>query len=145
MKKLLGVLAVGVLVGAAEPGEDPGKKELEKLQGTWRYASLEQDGKKTPEGELKKLVVTFTADKWAVRDGDTLVVEGTQKLDPTKEPHQIDSFVKQEDGKSNTVLGIYEIDGDTFRACFDPQGKARPRSFTPGPGQFAFVMRREKK
>jgi uncharacterized protein (TIGR03067 family) len=145
MKKLLGVLAVGVLVGAAEPGEDAGKKELEKLQGTWRYVSFEMNGEKMPEEQLKKMSITYTGNKWVVREEDKVIVEGTHKLDATKEPHQIDSVITEGEGKGTTMLGIYEFKGDTVRSCFDPQGKVRPKSFTPEPGQFVGVIRREKK
>ena len=32
------------------------------------------------------------------------------------------------------MLGIYEIDGDTLKAYFDPQGKKRPTEFKSAPG-----------
>jgi uncharacterized protein (TIGR03067 family) len=143
--RLLVVLAAGVLVGAAEPAGDAGKKDSEKLQGTWQYVSFESNGEKMAADQLKKMTVTYTGDKWVVREGDKVVVAGTQKLDPTKEPHEIDSVVTEGEGKGNTMLGIYELKGDTFRVCFDPEGKDRPKDFTPKAGQFGGVVSRVKK
>jgi hypothetical protein len=37
------------------------------------------------------------------------------------------------------MLGIYEIDGDTLKVCFDPQGKVRPTEFKSAPGSENFV------
>jgi uncharacterized protein (TIGR03067 family) len=146
MKKLLGVLAAGVLIGAGESGDDQGKKELEKLQGTWRYVSFEIDGNKMPEEKVKKITITCNGEKWVIREGDKVSTAGTHKLDATKEPHEIDWVFTQGEARGATLRGIYEFKGDTIRLCFsDPQGKERPKSFTAGPGQFVAVIRREKK
>ena len=37
------------------------------------------------------------------------------------------------------MLGIYEIDRDTLKACFDAQGKKRPTEFQSAPGSANFV------
>src|SRR3954467_4443113 len=89
MKKLVTVLAVAVLVAADKPKDDAGKKELDKLQGTWSYVAFEQDGQKMPADQLKKMSVTYADDKWTVKEDDKVVVAGTQKLDPSKKPHAI--------------------------------------------------------
>jgi uncharacterized protein (TIGR03067 family) len=117
-----------------------------ELQGRRRYNSFEMDGQMMPPEQLAKMSITYTGDKWVVvREGDKIVVAGTQKLDPTKRPRQIDSLITEGEGKGTTMLGIYELKGDTFRVCFDPQGKERPKDFIPQPGQFVGVIRREKK
>ncbi len=32
------------------------------------------------------------------------------------------------------MLGIYELEGDRYKVCFAPPGKARPDDFTSKPG-----------
>ena len=145
MKKLLAVWAVAVLAGAAASEDDASKKESERLQGRWRSVSFEADGKKASEDQLKQRTITYTGDRWTVREGEKVIVAGTQKLDPSKTPHEIDSLITEGEGKGITMLGIYEFKGDTFKVCFDPQGKERPRDFTPKAGRFVGVIRREKK
>jgi uncharacterized protein (TIGR03067 family) len=138
---MLSLVAGGGLLG----GEDAGKNDLKKLQGTWRFISQEIEGKPKPPEEVKKLTITFSGDKWSVRDGDQVVQAGTHKLDPSKKPAQVDAAVDEGEGKGSTMLGIYELKGDTMKVCFDTEGKQRPASFTSKAGQFAAVIEREKK
>ena len=144
MKKLLAVLVVGMLI-AADKG-DADKKDQDKLQGTWSYVSLvEVDGTKMPEDQIKKMSITFKDDTWTVKEDGKVVVEGTQKLDPSKTPHEIDSVITEGEDKGMKMLGIYELKGDTMKVSFDPQGKNRPKDFTPKEGQFVGVIKRMKK
>jgi len=64
---------------------------------------------------------------------------GTQKLDPSKSPKTIDMTLTEGPNKGAVMLGIYEIDGDTLKACFDPQGKKRPTEFKSAPGSAHFL------
>jgi uncharacterized protein (TIGR03067 family) len=145
MRHALAVLAVAALVGVARPGGDAGKKVLATIQGTWRFTSVVMDGKESPPEELKGRTITFSGDKWVVRQGGKTLQAGTHKFDPGKKPPQVDAAVTEGEGKGNTMLGIYEQKGDTLRVCFDPQGKERPTSFAPKAGQFGATVRREKK
>ena len=145
MNKLVTALAVVLLVAADKPKDDAGKKELDKLQGTWSYVSFEMNGEKMPEDQIKRMSITYEGNKWTVKEGDKVVVSGTQKLDPSKKPHEVDSLIVEGDGKGTTILGIYEFNGDTMKACFDPAGKERPKSFTSKEGQFVGVIKRAKK
>jgi uncharacterized protein (TIGR03067 family) len=134
--------ASGILQGSAQK---PGDDELKKIQGTWQFVSQEMEGKPRPREELAKLTITFTGDKWSVREGDKVVQAGTHKLDPTKKPAQVDAIVTEGEDKGSKMLGIYELKGDTLKVCFDPQGKERPTGLTSKAGQFAAVLEREKK
>jgi uncharacterized protein (TIGR03067 family) len=64
---------------------------------------------------------------------------GTQKIDPSKSPKTIDVTMIEGPDKGKVMLGIYEIDEDTLRACFDPQGKKRPTEFKSAAGSMNFV------
>jgi uncharacterized protein (TIGR03067 family) len=66
--------------------------------------------------------------------GDEVIQAGTQKIDPSKSPKTIDVTMTEGLNKRAVMLGIYEIDGDTLKACFDPQGKQRPTKFKSAPG-----------
>jgi uncharacterized protein (TIGR03067 family) len=62
--------------------------------------------------------------------GGKTVAKGTFKIDATKSPKEID--VLDESGAKNerTKLGIYQIDGDTYKFCLARAGKPRPAQFT---------------
>jgi uncharacterized protein (TIGR03067 family) len=114
-------------------------KELKKFHGVWTFESAEAGGKKTPADELKGLTVTFAGDTYTVRKGDEVIQAGTQKLDPSKSPKAIDVTVTEGLNKGAVMLGIYEIDGDTLRVCFDEGGKKRPTEFKSAAGSETFV------
>jgi uncharacterized protein (TIGR03067 family) len=143
----LGAVAALVTGGALLAGAagDVGKDELRKIQGTWQFVEHDMDGKATPPAELQKMTITFTGDRWTVREGDKVVQAGTHKFDPAKKPPHVDAVVTEGEGKGSTMLGIYEQKGDTLRVCFDPQGKRRPTTFTSGAGKFMAVVRRLKR
>jgi uncharacterized protein (TIGR03067 family) len=136
---VLTVVVAGLLVAADEP-----KKEL---QGTWKLVSLEVDGKKATKGDIKneqKMVVE--GDKFTSTVDDKHSFKGTFKLDPGKKPKTVDVAVTDGDFKGKALLGIYEIDGDTLRACYAAPGKDRPSEFTSkeGSGNYLYIYKREK-
>ncbi len=115
------------------------QKELKKFHGVWTFESIEAGGKKPPADTLKGLTVTFAGDKYTVKKGDEVIQVGRQKLDPSKSPKAIDVMVIEGLNKGAVMLGIYEIDGDTLKVCFDEEGKKRPTEFKSAPGSQTFV------
>jgi uncharacterized protein (TIGR03067 family) len=115
------------------------EKEVRKFQGTWTIESSETGGQKIPADDLKGFIVTFDGDKHTVKNGDKVIQVGTQKLDPSKSPKTIDVTMTEGPSKGAVMLGIYEFDGDTLKACFDPQGKKRPTEFKSPPGSEIFL------
>jgi uncharacterized protein (TIGR03067 family) len=123
------------------------EKEANKFQGTWTIESSVSDGQALPAESLKGLVVIFEGDKHTVKNGDEVIQVGTQKIDPSKSPKTIDVTMTEGPSKGAVMLGIYEFDGDTMKACFDPSGKKRPTEFKSevGSGYFVNVHKRLKK
>src|SRR5262245_51814110 len=115
------------------------EKEVKKFQGAWTIESSETGGKAIPAGDLKGLIVIFEGDKHTVKMGDKVIQVGTQKIDPSKSPKAIDVTMTEGPNKGAVMLGIYEIDGDTLKACFDPEGKKRPTEFKSNSGSQNFV------
>jgi uncharacterized protein (TIGR03067 family) len=115
------------------------KKEVKKFQGTWTFESSEAGGKKLPADQLKGLILTFVGDKHTVKKGDEVIQAGIQKLDPSSSPKAIDVTLTEGVNKGAVMLGIYEIDGDTLKVCFDAEGKKRPTQFKSAPGSATFV------
>jgi uncharacterized protein (TIGR03067 family) len=134
----VGFAALGWSGAPADDKADLGK-EVRKFQGTWTIESSETGGKAIPPGELKGLIVIFEGDKHTVKRGDEVIQVGTQKLDPSESPKAIDVTMTEGPNKGAVMLGIYEIDGDTLKVCFDPRGKKRPTEFKSPPGSENFV------
>ena len=151
----LAVLAIVSLFAALRSlaADDENKKEavakeLQAFQGTWRLDSKGEAGKKFSEEEIKDVIGTVDGSgKVSVRRGDKILGEGTIKLDPTKKPKAIDITFTAGERKGQMVLGIYEIEGDTFRVCVARPGDERPAEFSAkaGSGRTLVAYQREKK
>jgi uncharacterized protein (TIGR03067 family) len=115
------------------------ENEARKFQGTWTFESSVTAGEELPADHLKMFVVTFEGDKHTVKKGDEVIQVGTQKLDPSKSPKTIDVTMVEGPSKGKVMLGIYELDADTLKVCFDPEGKTRPTEFKSPPGSKIFV------
>src|SRR5262245_9511542 len=99
------------------------EKEVKKFQGAWTIESSVTGGKELPADDLKGFIVTFEGDKHTVKNGDRVIQVGTQKLDPSKSPKAIDVTMTEGPNKGAVMLGIYEFDGDTLKACLGGRKK----------------------
>ncbi|HYV39250.1 MAG TPA: TIGR03067 domain-containing protein [Gemmataceae bacterium] len=126
----------GSVLPAAQDKGGAAKTDLEKFQGTWVFVTTEEDGKPGPKFKRGSPIqtITFQGDKFEVKQNATVVQAGTQKLDPSKNPKTLDATVTEGEGKGTIQLGIYEMMGDSLRACFDRQGKSRPTEFKANAG-----------
>lgn len=141
------ILTAGLLLAAQEPGKD----DLQKLQGTWLTISLVSEGKTVVDenqppkpGPVTKLI--YEGNKWIVKVGDKTVATGTVKIDSTKTPKEIDILDESGAIDDKSKLAIYELEGDTYKYCIAPAGKPRPTEFSAkeGSGNALIVSRREK-
>jgi uncharacterized protein (TIGR03067 family) len=110
------LLAVGVLLltGADEPTQDNGD-DRRRLQGAWTMASVVLDGMAVPTEYSKTGRLEVDGDRYSVTLGVTIA--STYRFDATKRPKEIDFTFTDGPQKGQTVRGIYEIDGDTYRLC----------------------------
>jgi uncharacterized protein (TIGR03067 family) len=139
------VLVAGVLL-AADSKDDDIKKEQKKINGTWAVESFVNAGMKVPEDDVKKFRLTLDGDKYTLKQEDNVVSKGTAKIDPSKKPKTIDITPTEGDGQGTAMLGIYEINGDTYKVCYVPGGKDRPTKFASEEGSdyILFVFKRVK-
>src|SRR5262249_30773384 len=141
------VLALASLF-AADSRDDAARAEVKKFVGVWKFESVEIDGEK---GFAPK-------DQWVIKENGRADVmyfglyqyTYIHKVDSSRKVKAIDQYKKTSDGKvtSEPVRGIYEINGDTWRICFNltPGGK-RPEGFKTEKGTKLVVweLKREKK
>jgi len=136
------------LLGAVEDEKQAAiKKDRKKYEGTWRVVSLEANGNKAPEENVKKISVVNQADgTWILKVDGEKVTQGTSEIDPTQKPKTIDFMATEGDQKGQIVLGIYELGDDTRRLCYAQPGKDRPAEFSApaDSGHTLVVFKREK-
>src|SRR5262245_27375446 len=118
----VGFAACG-MTGALADDKPDLEKEIKKFQGTWTIESSVAGGQELPADQLKGFIVIFEGDKHTVKNGDKVIQVGTQKLDPSKSPKAIDVTMTEGPNKGAVMLGIYEFDGDTLKACLGGRKK----------------------
>src|SRR5438128_546193 len=147
------LLAMGGVISAQDATDGAVKKERAKMAGTWKIVSFEIGGKKTyTDDQLEKFLVTFDADgKCTVKLDGNVIVESTNKIDPTKTPKTLDqTFTKGGGGVGKTSFAIYELKDDTLKACFGdpedgPPAKFRPTEFSSKAGTLVVYKRQKGK
>jgi uncharacterized protein (TIGR03067 family) len=135
-------LATVVVAAARAEDKEAVKKDSEQLQGEWSMLSPDGSGETIPDSKR-----VCKGDETTVTFGGQLMMKAKFTLDPSKKPTTIDYSVTDGLNNGKTLLGIYELDGDTVKFCFSAPGKDRPTDFTakPGDGRISSVWKRVKK
>ena len=131
-------MALGFLVVASAYAQD---KKDDKLDGKWLVVSVERDGK--ADDALKGGVRVIAGDKYTLSDKNGKATPGTFKIDASKKPKTIDMMPAEGQYKGKTLLGIYEVDGQSLKICFAEPGKDRPTEFA-SKGAVLAIHKREK-
>ena len=145
--KVLMVLAAAVLLAGGKPKDDAGKKDLDALQGTWKGASGENDGKPVSEDDAKARELTFKGPQYSFKVSGKEVETGTVKLDSSKTPKTMDITITTGDDKGKTQLAVYQVDADTLKICYAAAGaKERPKELSTKAGtkQGLLIFKRAK-
>lgn len=146
MRRTLPALLAALILVAADV--DLTKQDVERLQGDWVVESMIRDGMRVPDDDAQALFRNIKGDAYTVARFSKIIGKGTQKIDATKKPKMIDFQAAGAGGKAGPMLlGIYELDGDTWTVCFAPPGKDRPAKLAsePDSGHTLTVWKREKK
>ena len=122
------------------------KKDMARLQGEWSMVSGSADGQAMPEQMLKQMKRVCQGDETTTKMGNQVFLKAKFTVNPVKKPKAIDYQMTDGFTKGKTQLGIYELDGDTFKSCFAKPGSERPKDFStkPGDGRTLSVWKRDK-
>lgn len=120
------------------------KKDLAQLQGEWTMVSGSANGEAMPEEMRKEMKRLCKGDEITVMMGEQVFLKAKLMLDPSKKPKTIDYDMTEGFTKGKKQLGIYELNGDTFKACFSSPGSERPTEFKAGDGLTLSEWKRKK-
>jgi uncharacterized protein (TIGR03067 family) len=104
------------------------------------------EGKKVPEEQVKKSgKMVIRGNKFTIGEGG-VTYRGASKLAVSAKLKRIDVTFIAGPEKGKSLLGNYELEGDTYKVCLGMPGKPRPKAFAakPGSGQVLEVLKREK-
>ena len=142
---LIGLAALVISQAWAEDSEAT-KKDMAQLQGEWSMITGSSDGQPMPESMLKQMKRVCKGDEATVTVGAQVFLKAKITIDPSKKPKTIEYQMTEGFTKGKTQLGIYEVDGDLFKACFGKPGAERPSDFTSkvGDGRTLSIWKRVK-
>lgn len=132
MNRCTSLVALALLSLAAGPAEEASKKDLAAMQGEWLLEKQTRNGEVVAAENLKRVVrvtkgAAFTATIDAPEGKQT--IHADFKLNASRSPKEMDVTFKDGPLEGQTMLTIYEIDGDTLRICHDRHGAVRPKKF----------------
>jgi uncharacterized protein (TIGR03067 family) len=104
-------------------------KSNKELEGAWSVTSAERNKNELPAERLKDLQATFRDGRFAFRQGDKTLTEGTLRVDPEKVPRTIDLTTIDANGNDETALAIYDLTEDSLKICGAQPGETRPSEF----------------
>jgi uncharacterized protein (TIGR03067 family) len=143
-----------LLVAAPVPKDKEKQKDDDAIQSTWKPDKFDNGGGPGGPGPGELDAMRFVFEKDGVLrvtggpGGEAMT--GTYKLDPTTKVKTIDMTVNPPKGvngaKPETILGVYELDGDTLKLCFgEGPKKGRPDELKPdGKGVAVITFSRVK-
>jgi uncharacterized protein (TIGR03067 family) len=116
------VITSGFLVSQVSSSVE---EDMKRLQGGWTVKSIEVSGMPVPEDKIGGRDGAFEGDQYLIHDFRLMV-----KIDPTKKPKTIDMNGKDGNGMPLSMVGIYDLNGDTLKICFAKPGSTdRPTKF----------------
>ncbi len=116
------------------------RSDLDQLQGEWIAAEVVANGETVPADALAGIKLKIKGNEYFVETGEG-PDQGTFKLNASTNPKSMDVSAQ-----SGTELpAIYEVSGDTFKACYAANGAARPAEFksTQGSDHVLAVYKRK--
>lgn len=147
MRLLTWSLTALFLLPAVALSADDTKKDREKLKGTWDVVTWVQSGKAVSAQAIKGCTVTFSEDKMTIKTPG-IAITFFYEMDANTKPKTINRWyeVKQGDEKKPSP-GIYELDGDTLKVCWDYYGQPKPTEFGSKDGSSLeyMLLKRPKK
>lgn len=144
MRQLGLILLASLLAGcgttrAANPAQDEAD-----WQGTWKLVSCVANGE-SQTGNVQWIV---DGDQYSIRvDGQSRHGTFSFKLDPSQKRIDVHHHDTPEGTYGGKLKGIYEIDGESMKVCYDLKGERYPTSFDAGRDsrQVVYQFQRERR
>jgi uncharacterized protein (TIGR03067 family) len=135
----------GSLVPAEDFTGNTITQEYARFTGTWRFLWVEVEGRRVPAETLRHSRLVLTGNRFLL-SGDPVIYRCTFTLRLAQEPKGDGRAFHQWAGSRAEGVGIYELVGDVYTACFGLPGAERSSEFVswPGSGHVLEVLRRKQ-
>ena len=122
-------------------------KEMKLMEGEWQMVSGEREGNMFPDEVVKSAKRVTKEGETTTEINGMVVLKAKFKVDASKKPKNIDYEITDGPNKGKSMIGIYELKGDDFKACMVMSDQKRPTDFATkeGDGRTLTVWKRVKK
>jgi uncharacterized protein (TIGR03067 family) len=103
--------------------------ESQRIQGSWLRSGVVLGDIPIPADSLKSISLKLQDGKYEKTGNVSEPEKGTYVLDTSKNPVNLTMTCTEGANAGQTILGICQLDGDTFRICVNLPGTNRPASF----------------
>ena len=131
--RLVLLLSLICCFGADAAKDDAAGEDLKHFEGTWVVESMQLDGKPLPEADRRKIRLTIKGENFTFT-GSSGSEPGLYKVDPTKDPKELNIVITEGDDKGKVYLVIYKFEDGKMIQCMRLDNKSRPREFTGNAG-----------
>jgi uncharacterized protein (TIGR03067 family) len=118
--------------------------DAKAVQGNWKPVKAELAGQPMADAVLKIIRLKLNNGKYEVFVGNE-PDRGTCTVDATTQPKSMTITGTEGPNQGKTFPAIYEINGDTFRICYDLSGSKRPTEFKSLPGTKLYLVTYNRK
>ncbi len=122
------LVSLTLLLAAEVPNDAAVAEGLKPFQGTWTPVSMQQDGKFLSPERLSKVRLSIKGEKFTFETANDSH-DGLYKIDPTKNPKQLDIHVTRGDEQGKVYLVIYKFQDGQMIQCMQVDNKARANEF----------------
>ncbi|MEX2115219.1 MAG: TIGR03067 domain-containing protein [Pirellulales bacterium] len=139
------LVAATLLLGAGAPTDAAVAEGLKPFQGTWTPESMEMDGKFLSPERLAKVRLTIDGANFTFETAEDSHA-GLYKIDPSKDPKELDIEITRGDEKGKVYLVIYQFADGKMIQSMRVDNKERAREFTgkAGSGNLYEIWKRVK-
>ena len=124
-----GLIDQAALFGADTAQDAAVKKDLENFQGVWTVESMDLDGKPLTEEQRKKIKLSIKGENFTFDNGSG-AEPGSYKIDPSKNPKELNIVISEGQDKGKIYLVIYKFENGKMIQCMQLDNKKRPTEFT---------------
>ena len=125
--------APGPIRSTRQPAPRTTEAERAKFQGTWKYISIERNGKRASPVFVREYLYRFEGTQYSNARNGQVQSKGSFSIDPSQLPGWIDLT----ENTNITNYGIYQFAGDKLTICLHE--KQRRTTFEPPPGR-GFIL-----
>jgi uncharacterized protein (TIGR03067 family) len=103
------------------------RAEVGRLQGKWAVLQHEDSGEKVPVGTVS--AIEFAGAKLILTRADQAQLVMAFSLNPLTNPKSLEIVTEPGDGRRFFMTGIYAMEGDLLRLCWNDSGHGPPAGF----------------